>query len=292
MTLNDILHWGEARFIKANLYFGHGTDNAWDEAVWIALSVLKLPPDADKRFLKQMLTPEQMERIKKLYQRRITERVPAAYLVQETWFAGLPFYVDQRVIIPRSPMAELIENRFNLGKKARQIGAILDLCTGSGCIAVACAKAFPTAHIDAVDISPEALEVAQINVDKHQVNSQISLIPSDLFQQLGEKKYDLIVSNPPYVNAADLAALPQEYRWEPELALAAGQDGLRLVDIILKEAKNYLLPSGKLIVEVGNSHLALRKKYPHLPFRWIPFKRGEAEVFALTYEALSDEKLS
>jgi ribosomal protein L3 glutamine methyltransferase len=287
MTLQQILTSGHDQFQAAKLYFGHGTDNAWDEAVWIALHVLKLPLDIDDSCLLRELTEQEEKAIKALYKRRIKERIPVAYLLQEAWFAGLSFYVDERVLIPRSPTAELIQKRFEPYLKTKNPEAILDLCTGSACMAIACAKAFPQAQIDAADISQDALDVAHINIQKHGLDVQVHLHQSDLFTGLDvNKKYDVIISNPPYVDFSDMRALPEEYRREPSLALAAGKDGLSLIDIILRKAKDYLKPSGILIVEVGNSHVALRKKYPKLPFKWVQFSQGEGEVFVLSYKTL------
>ncbi|MFU8798255.1 MAG: 50S ribosomal protein L3 N(5)-glutamine methyltransferase, partial [Gammaproteobacteria bacterium] len=240
ITLREYLYQITQQFEAAGLYYGHGTDNAWDEAMALMLHVL------DSR-----LTSEEQKKIKNLVQRRIEERKPVAYLTHEAWFAGLKLYVDERVLIPRSPLAELIEHRFSPWIQPEHVHHILDLCTGSGCIALACAQAFPDVAIDAVDISADALDVAKINRDKY--FPKVNLIQSDLFLHVGHKKYDVIISNPPYVDAQDMADLPAEYRHEPALGLAAGQDGLDLVRTILKEAANYLTPNGILIVEVGNS---------------------------------------
>jgi ribosomal protein L3 glutamine methyltransferase len=281
MTLQALLKSGADQFQKAGLYFGHGTDNAWDEAVWIALHVLKEPLDADDSLLKRVLTAKESKAIKALYDRRIKERLPVAYLINEAWFAGLSFFVDERVLIPRSPVAELIAKKFKPYLKMTPT-TILDLCTGSACIAIDCAITFPRARVDAIDISDKALEVAQINVEKYKLSSRLKLIQSDLFQGLDKtQKYDVIISNPPYVDARDMAELPQEYHHEPALALAAGSDGLILVDEILKQVFDYLTPSGILVVEVGNSYVALKKKYPKLAFRWVNFRQGEGEVFVL-----------
>jgi ribosomal protein L3 glutamine methyltransferase len=292
MILQQILKAGQDQFIAAQLYFGHGSDNAWDEAVWIALHVLKLPLDSDDACLTRLLTEREANTIKALYRRRIKERLPVAYLLNEAWFAGLPFFVDPRVLIPRSPMAELIEKKFKPYLKVKPPTRILDLCTGSACIAIACAKAFPLAQIDAADISVEALEVAKINIEKHQLRERVHLYQSDLFEALDPtQKYDVIISNPPYVDGADMDALPKEYQHEPALALEAGVDGLLLIEKILVQASEYLLPSGILIVEVGNSHLALRRRYPNTPFKWVHFSRGEGEVFVLPWQVVYTEAL-
>jgi ribosomal protein L3 glutamine methyltransferase len=285
MILQEILTAGQDQFTAAKLYFGHGTDNAWDEAVWIALHVLRLPLDSDDSCLTRVLTEKETKTIQLLYRRRVKERLPVAYLLKEAWFAGLSFFVDERVLIPRSPLAELIQNKFKPYLKTKKPLRILDLCTGSACIAIACAKAFPHTQIDAVDLSAEALVVAKINVEKHTLQRQVHLYQSDLFEALeANQQYDVIISNPPYVDKKDMQVLPKEYQHEPSLALAAGDDGLSLIDKILKQAPRYLSPSGILIVEVGNSHLALRRKYPKLSFKWVRFKYGEGEVFVLPYQ--------
>jgi ribosomal protein L3 glutamine methyltransferase len=227
------------------------------------------------------LSEPQISQIRTLYERRIKNRTPVAYLINEAWFAGLPFYVDSRVLIPRSPIAELVKAKFKPWFKGKSVNSLLDLCTGSACIAIACAKEFPKTKVVASDLSPEALAVAKINVQKHNVSGQVQLLASDLFKVIPEQQFDIIVSNPPYVDARDLSTLPKEYCTEPQMALTGGKDGLILVDVILAQAKRYLSPNGILIVEVGNSIEALKKKYPHLPFQWVKFKNGEGEVFVL-----------
>lgn len=285
-TLSDILRRGEREFIKAKLFFGHGTDNPWDEAVYLALHVLKLPYDADRSLLKRKLTPAEIDQILELYAKRIAQKIPAAYLVQEAWFAGLSFYVDQRVLIPRSPTAELIMQKFQPWIAKKRVDRILDLCTGSGCIAIACAMVFPCAVVDAIDIDKDALDVATINVKRHKVQKRVRLIRSDLFAAVESEKYDVIISNPPYVDAEDMTNLPIEYRHEPELALAAGQDGLVIIDRILHEAKKHLTPHGLLILEFGANISSLMKKYPHVPFIWPEFTNGGDGVLLLSAEDL------
>lgn len=283
-TIRDVLRWAMSRFNEAGLYYGHGTETAWDEAIALILPVLHLPYDIDRSLLEAHLTEAEREQITKLIQRRISERLPVPYLTHQGWFAGLSFYVDERVLVPRSPIAELIENQFAPWIAADKVHTILDLCTGSGCIAIACAKAFPDSTIDASDISAAALAVAKINVLRHDVADQVTLQQSDLFRNLPLKKYDIIVSNPPYVDAEDMANLPAEYLHEPHMALAAGKEGLDITIKILHEAHHYLSPQGILIVEVGNSEYALVEKFPDIPFTWLEFQRGGGGVFLLTAE--------
>ncbi len=283
-TLGDVLTWAEAAFTKAKLTFGHGTDNAWDEAVALALAVLELPPHVERSVLKRVLTDQEKTVLLGLIQRRIEERIPAPYLTHEAWFADLKFYVDERVIIPRSPMGELILNGFQPWLGGHSVHRILDLCTGSGCIAITCASIFPDATVDAVDISKEAIAVAAINVQQHQCADRVTLIQADLFAKSEGKKYDIIISNPPYVDKTEMDHLPPEYRFEPRLALEAGDDGLQIVKRILKEAPYHLTESGLLWVEVGNAAEALQLQYPKVPFTWLEFERGGQGVFLLAAE--------
>ena len=283
-TIGEILEYGQQLFEQSGIYFGHGTDNAWDEAVYLLSSVLNLPPDADRSLLDNLVSHDDKEAILALYQRRINERVPAPYITQQAWFCTLPFYVDERVIVPRSPIAELIYNQFQpwctpSPKK------ILDLCTGSGCIGIACAYAFEKAQVVLSDISPEALEVATINIEQHNLESRVSAIESDLFaafEHSTKNSFDLIVSNPPYVDADDLATMPDEYSHEPALALASGDDGLDFTRRLLCQAADYLTEQGVLVVEVGNSSVALEKAFPQVPFLWLEFSQGDGGVFVLT----------
>lgn len=281
-TIRDYIRYGASLFTRAKLYYGHGTDNAWDEAYALVRHVLAIPYESPKTIGNCRLTLEERYEILDLFQKRIDSKTPVPYITHSALFAGLEFYVDERVLIPRSPIAELIESHFAPWIEPDRVNNILDLCTGSGCIAIACAQYFPEANIDAVDIELSALEVARINANNHQVSDLVTLIHSDLFEALHGKKYDIIVSNPPYVDAVDMKALPAEYRHEPERALAAGSDGLDIVHLILKQAVSYLTETGILIVEVGNSAEALLAHYPQIPFTWLEFSRGESEVFLLT----------
>lgn len=285
-TLRDMLRTAVSHFYAANLYYGHGTENAWDEAVALVLHILHLPPDINPQIIDARLTISERRKIARLIMRRIKERIPVAYLTHEAWFAGLPFYVDQRVLIPRSPLAELIEQNFAPWVAIDKVTRLLDLCTGSGCIAIACALAFPHIQVDAVDISADALAVAKMNVERHQTDEQVQLLQSDLFKGLKGERYDIIISNPPYVSTEEMAQLPPEYHHEPVLGLAAGSEGLDFAVRILREAHQHLTDNGILIVEVGNSESALISRYPQIPFTWLEFQRGGGGVFLLTAEQL------
>lgn len=284
-SLRDYIRWGASQFNGAGLFFGHGTDNAWDESEQLVMHALHLHPPLDPQWLSARLTMVERQAVAALLRRRIDERIPAAYITGQAWFAGLPFVVDNRVLVPRSPIAELISRHFEPWL-TREPEYILDLCTGSGCIGIACAYAFPDAMVDLSDISPDALAVAEQNIEKHELAHRVHALESDLFSGLSASCYDLIVSNPPYVDEEDLAAMPAEYRAEPVLGLASGVDGLDFTRRLLREAKDHLTDEGLLIVEVGNSCVALEEAYPQLDFTWIEFTRGGHGVFMLTAEQL------
>ncbi len=290
-TVAEMLDYGQRLFEQRGVYFGHGTDNAWDEAVYLLSFVLDLAPDADREVLGRQLSPQQQTAILALYQRRIDERIPAAYLTGRAWFCGLPFSVDQRVIIPRSPIAELIINGFQPWC-SEEPNRVLDLCTGSGCIGIACAYGFESAEVVLSDISPEALDVAESNIALHKLGYRVTAVESDLFEQLQGQQFGLIVSNPPYVDATDFAAMPEEYRHEPELALASGDDGLDFTRRLLREAADHLTRNGVLVVEVGNSWVALERSFPTVPFLWLEFSEGDGGVFLLTREQLVEHRES
>ncbi|NDP42062.1 MAG: 50S ribosomal protein L3 N(5)-glutamine methyltransferase [Aromatoleum sp.] len=287
VTLRDWLRYAVTRFGEANLAFGHGTTNAYDEAAYLLLHGLHLPLDRLEPFLDARLTQVERLQLAQLFDRRIELRVPAAYLTHEAWLGDFRFYVDERVIIPRSFIAELLP-----GGIAAYVGApeevkgALDLCTGSGCLAILLAHAYPEADVDAVDISSDALAVAQRNVSEYGLADRINLIRSDLFANLAEKSYDLIISNPPYVAATAMDALPPEYRHEPALALAGGDDGLDAVRTILKDAPRFLNPGGALIVEIGHNRAAVELAFPRLPLVWLETATSAGSVFLLTREDL------
>ncbi|WP_233956168.1 50S ribosomal protein L3 N(5)-glutamine methyltransferase [Pectobacterium versatile] len=288
-TIQDMLRWAVSRFNAANVYYGHGTDNPWDEAIQLVLPSLYLPLDIPEDMYTSRLITSERQRIVERVIRRVNERIPVAYLTNKAWFCGLEFYVDERVLVPRSPIGELINNYFD-EQLPKTPNHILDLCTGSGCIAIACAQAFPEAEVDAVDISSDALAVTEQNIQQHGLEYRVTPIRSDLFCDLPAIRYDLIVTNPPYVDEEDMFDLPQEFRFEPELGLAAGNDGLDLVRRILACAPDYLSDDGVLICEVGNSMVHLIDQYPDIPFTWLEFDNGGDGVFMLTQSQLVDCK--
>ena len=276
-----------AQLRRAGLHYGHGTGGARDEAAALIWHVLKLPGQPSTARMRRCVTSAQLKKLQGLVERRITERVPAVYLTQRTWFAGLEMFVDERVLIPRSPLAELIEHRFAPWIDAARVRRVADIGTGSGCIAIACARALPQARVDAVDISEPALQVARLNIRRHRLARRVRAVKSNHFSALPADAYDIIVSNPPYVGRAEMATLPPEYRHEPSGALAAGADGLSAVRVILRDAPRYLRSGGILVVEVGNTETRVRGCFPRLPFTWLQFTRGGGGVFLLTREQLS-----
>ncbi|MBK2126153.1 50S ribosomal protein L3 N(5)-glutamine methyltransferase [Fangia hongkongensis] len=285
-TVRDYLRWAMSRFLEADLYYGHGTDSAWDEATHLVLQALYLPLDIDERILDARLTHVERQKVIKWVYRRVVDRVPLPYLTKNAWFAGMKFYVDQRVIVPRSPVGELIRNGFEPWVDETKVHRVLDLCTGSGCIGIGAAYVFDEAEVTLSDLSEDALEVANRNIQLHNLNARVSTVHSDLFENLKGQKYDLIISNPPYVDANDLAAMPVEYLKEPVLALGSGEDGLDITREILIQAENYLTKEGTLIVEVGNSQYALQDEFANVPFTWLSFEDGGDGVFLLTRDEL------
>jgi ribosomal protein L3 glutamine methyltransferase len=287
-TLRDWLRWGTSRFNEAKLFFGHGCDNAHDEAAWLILHALHLPPDRLDPYLDARLTHHERLAVLEILQQRIARRLPAAYLTHEAWQAGLRFYVDERVLIPRSYFADLLVEGFSPWiDDPYSVESALDLCTGSGCLAILMAHAFPIAKIDAADISKDALEVAKRNVTDYDLKDRIRLSQGDLFAGLGKRKYDFILSNPPYVTTQAMCDLPPEYRHEPENALAAGDDGLEIVRRILAGAKNHLKPQGLLAIEVGHNREIVDAAFPNLPITWLDTESGEGKIFMIHREDLA-----
>lgn len=289
ITVRDYLRYAVSRFNAAGLFFGHGNDNAWDEAVYLTLHTLNLPLDRLEPFLDARLLPHEREMLLDIYSRRSQERLPAAYLTHEAWLGEHHFYVDERVIVPRSFIAELLQEQLTPWiDDPWAVESALDLCTGSGCLAILTALAFPEAQVDAVDLSKDAISVAERNIADYHLNERIELIQSDAFSQLEGKRYDLIISNPPYVNAESVAALPPEYLHEPEMALGSGDDGLDFTRIILREAKKHLTANGILVVEIGHNRDELEAAYPTLPFTWLDTAAGDEYVFLLHATDLPD----
>jgi ribosomal protein L3 glutamine methyltransferase len=287
-TLRDVLRFAVSRFNAAELFFGHGNQSAYDEAAYLILHTLRLPLDRLEPFLDARLLPEEVSQVLDVLQRRVSERIPAAYLTREAWLGEHVFYVDERVIVPRSFIAELLRQQLQPWvADADTVGAVLDLCTGSGCLAILAALAFPNAVVDGSDISPDALAVAQRNVLDYGLGERVRLVQSDLFAALIGRRYDLIISNPPYVDARSMAELPGEYRSEPRLALASGADGLDHIRLILKAAAAHLNPGGLLLMEVGHNRDALEGAFPDLPFNWLEVSAGDEFVFLVSREDLS-----
>lgn len=288
-TIRDWLRYSVSRLEQSGVFFGHGTDNAYDESVWLVMSALHLPLDTLDNFLDARITRDEAKHLAHLIERRVTERVPTAYLLREAWLKGFKFYVDERVIVPRSFIAELLEDGLAPWiEYPEMVESAADICTGSGCLGVLLAHAFPNATVDVVDISPDAIAVANINIKNYGLEDQITAVQSDMFSGLKGKKYDLIISNPPYVDAPAMSALPQEYRNEPQIALGSGYAGLDHTHILLNEAKKYLNDDGILVVEIGHNRDALLDAYPELPFTWLDVESGNEFVFLLTKEQLPD----
>lgn len=285
-TIRDFVRWGTSEFNRRKLGFGHGFGSAFDEVKYLILHTLHLPFDWPESYLDCSLVASERDKVVEVIQLRADSRQPAAYITRESWFCGLRFYVDERVLIPRSPIAELIGNHFEPWVDSQQVGRILDLCTGSGCIAIACQYAFEDAEVCASDVSADALEVAKINRHEHELDDVLTLYESNLFDDIPAQQFDIIVSNPPYVDAEDMSALSEEFKFEPSLGLAAGEDGLVLVDRILLQAVDYLSEQGVLIIEVGNSQQAMMEKFDFLPMTWIDFEFGGAGVCCIQYQDL------
>ncbi len=285
-TIIDFIRYGGSRFAAAGLTFGHGYDNALDEATQLVLHALHLPHDLKPAYGAARLVADEKKAVLDLFERRIRERKPACYLTGEAWFAELSFKCDERALVPRSPIAELIEQGYEPWRNGRPLNRILDLCTGGGCIAIASAHYLPETQVDGVDISATALSLARENGERLLVTDRVRFIESDLFAGLEGEVYDLIVTNPPYVTHAEVDALPEEYRFEPENGLRAGDDGLDIALQILAEAPKYLAEDGFLICEVGESERALVELLPQLPFNWIEFKVGQMGIFQIEREDL------
>ena len=286
-TIRDWLRFTVSRFEEAGIFFGHGTANAYDEAVWLVMSALHLPHDTLENFLDAVITEAERKHLAHLIERRITERTPTAYLLREAWLRGYKFYVDERVIVPRSFIAELLDDGLSPWiEYPEMVENAADICTGSGCLGILLADAFPNADIDVVDISPDAIAVANINIANYGLQERVQAVQSDMFTALAGKTYDLIISNPPYVDAESMAALPQEYRNEPQLALGSGDAGLDHTHTLLREAPRFLNDGGLLIVEIGHNRDTLLEAYPELTFTWLEVEAGDEFVFLLTKEQL------
>ncbi len=286
-TARELIELAEDKFKHAELHYGHGTDSAGSDAFYLVMCASGLAFDCDEAELDKPLENTTCQSVKRLIEQRVEKLIPVAYLVNRAWFAGHEFYVDQRVLIPRSPLAELINARFQPWIESEKVKRILDIGTGSACIPIACAYAFPAASIDAIDIDDAALQVAEMNVLKHALQDRISLIRSDLFNSLGSTSYDIIICNPPYVGSEEMQTLPAEYTHEPVQALETAEQGLALVARILDQASNFLADKGILIVEVGNSQQLLIERYPELPFTWLEFEQGGEGVFLLNKDELA-----
>ncbi|MBN3851096.1 50S ribosomal protein L3 N(5)-glutamine methyltransferase [Paraburkholderia sp. Ac-20342] len=281
-TVRDLLRYAVSRFNEAKLSFGHGSANAYDEAAYLVLHTLHLPLDLLDPFLDARLTTAEIDALLKVIERRAAERVPAAYITQEAWMHGYRFHVDERVIVPRSFIGELLQDGLQpYVEDPEQVGAVLELCTGSGCLAILAAHAFPNADVDAVDLSAPALEVARRNVTDYHLDERIALFEGDLYAPLAERRYDVIISNPPYVNATSMQALPAEYKHEPEMALAGGADGMDIVRRIIAEARHWLTDDGVLVVEIGNEREHVEAAFGGLDLVWLPTSAGDDNVFLI-----------
>jgi ribosomal protein L3 glutamine methyltransferase len=286
-TVRDLMRFAVSRFNEATLFFGHGTQNAYDEAAYLILHTLHLPIDTLDPFLDARLLPQEMSAVLAQLEARVTRRIPAAYLTHEAWLGEHKFYVDERVIVPRSFISELLREQLQPWvENPDEVHTALDMCTGSGCLAILTALAFPNAQVDAVDLSDDALAVARRNVDEYELEEQVRLVKSDLFASLTGAKYDLIISNPPYVNAESMNKLPEEYLREPQMALASGDDGLDHIRVILRESRKYLNKLGFLIVESGHNRDVIESTFPDLPFTWLEVSAGDEFVFLLRAEEL------
>lgn len=286
-TIRDWLRFTVSRFEEAGIFFGHGTDNAYDEAVWLVMGALHLPLDTLDNFLDATITESERRHLAHLIERRITERVPTAYLLREAWLRGYKFYVDERVIVPRSFIAELLDDGLSPWIEfPEMVESVADICTGSGCLGILLADTFPNAEVDVVDISSDAIAVCNINIANYGLQDRVHAVQSDMFKDLQGRRYDLIISNPPYVDAPSMAQLPQEYRTEPQIALGSGEAGLDHTHTLLREAANHLNDGGILVVEIGHNRDALLEAYPYLPFTWLEVESGNQFVFLLTKEQL------
>lgn len=291
-SVRDYVRWSTSTMVEHGVYFGHGTDNAWDESLYLVQAALHWPQPLDAQMLDSRLLIPERNRIVDWVLKRVEQRMPLPYITGSAWFAGLPFTIDRRAIIPRSPIAELIEQDFQPWYQGEQLESVLDLCAGSGCIGIACAMYMPAIEVDLVDLSAPALALAQENIVRHSLQDRVTAIESDLFAALAPegRRYNIIVSNPPYVDSSDLASMPAEYRHEPALALGSGSDGLELSRKILREAGNYLNDDGLLVLEVGNSAVQLEQQYPEIAFTWIDFERGGEGVLVITAEELAAQQ--
>jgi ribosomal protein L3 glutamine methyltransferase len=283
LTIRDWLRYAVSQFEASDIFYGHGTDNAYDEAVWLVMSALHLPMDTLNNFFDARITNVERSKLSQLLEQRISSHTPTAYLVKEAWLQGLKFFVDERVLVPRSFIAELLNDDLNPWIEYPElVESAADICTGSGCLGIMLASAFPNAAVDVVDISTDALDVANINIANYGLEDQITAIQSDMFTALKGRKYDVIISNPPYVDAPSMAELPAEYRNEPQIALGSGNDGLDHTHTLLREAGHYLNENGILIVEIGHNRDALQAAYPNIAFNWLEVSSGNEFVFLLT----------